>query len=132
MCIDYAWGQRCHVDYGSTLNIGVICRASVNPNGRTLYCNHINFGVSKCLKNPCTLADVTSEFSGIQSIILYDNGDSVKINNDTDLIFTGKSGQPYALHSILSTKGIIAPDYEDITQFEVVSGNPIITMYNLR
>ncbi|OQB10548.1 MAG: hypothetical protein BWY21_00307 [Parcubacteria group bacterium ADurb.Bin216] len=132
MYTDYAWGQRCFIDYGDALNIGVIVNASVNPNGRTLYCNHINFNVGKTVKNPCVLSEVTSEFSGIQSIILYDNGDSVKINNDTDLIFTGKSGQPYALHSILSTEGIIAPDYEDITQFEVVSGNPIITMYNLR
>lgn len=67
-----------------------------------------------------------SGFSGIKYIELYDNGDSVKINNDTDLIFTGVAGQPVGLNKSTANIGFTPEDYEDITQIEVISGNPLI------
>jgi hypothetical protein len=70
----------------------------------------------------------TYGLSGIKYIELYDNGDSVKINNSTDMIFTGTSGQPTAPY--ISTNNVTywdhKNDYADITQVEIVSGNPLI------
>jgi len=66
-------------------------------------------------------------FSGVKYIELFDSGDTVKINNDTDMIFTGISGCPTPLYiSTTQVKYWDKDDYEDITQVEIVSGNPLI------
>ncbi|MCC7573158.1 MAG: hypothetical protein KO464_07185 [Candidatus Methanofastidiosum sp.] len=68
-----------------------------------------------------------NNFSSIKYIEFYDDGDSVKINNDTDLVFTGTNGQPTTLD--ISSNNIYwdtETDYAGITQVEIVSGNPLI------
>jgi hypothetical protein len=67
-------------------------------------------------------------FSGIKYIELYDNGDSVVINNDsTNLTFTGVAGQPVSLfESTNGTDWDTESDYATVTQVDVVSGNPLI------
>ncbi len=65
-------------------------------------------------------------FSAIKSIELFDDGDSIKIDNDANLIFTGSSSQPE--HIFLSSAGVYwdNSDYDGITQVEIISGNPLI------
>lgn len=68
-------------------------------------------------------------FNGIKSITL-NAGDTVKLNDSADLIFSGSTGiitQPY----ISPTLNIfdLANDYGTITQIETTSGSPIFEFY---
>ena len=68
-------------------------------------------------------------FNGIKSITL-NAGDTVKLNDSADLIFSGSTGiitQPY----ISTTWNIfdLTNDYGTITQIETTAGNPIFEFY---
>jgi len=108
---------------GSTINIQI--KSEVSGYGVATKDNYIKI-LGYFDKLPSTITPSTMSTYGLSSvkyIELYDNGDSVKINNDSDLIFTGVSGQPTSV--LVSSKGKVI-DYDDITQVDILSGNPLI------
>lgn len=88
--------------------------------------NYIITLVGKYIQFPSVIDSsimTAKSYAGVRNIELYDSGDSVKINDDSTLIFTGVTGQPTGLNLSSGGKSI---NPEDITQIEVVSGNPLI------
>lgn len=95
--------------------------------GHTLYIQNREYHIGRTIPTGVFTLANESTISTIKHISLFDNGDSIKLNNDANFIFTGLSGQPTT--PINSTTGYsfgVDIDYDDITQIEIVSGNPLI------
>lgn len=117
----------------ATINKTIKLYGKSTAGGTTAYSRNNKVWITdgnKCSIVPSTITTSwlsTNGFSGIKYVELYDNNDSVKFNNDANLIYTGTAGQPVA--PTVSSQNIAwdsLTDYEDITQVDIVSGNPLI------
>lgn len=109
------------IPYGENLGIHA---TRANSGSNSFYISKINARFSKELPSTFTISSLSNIFSQLHHIILYDNGDSVKLNNDTNYIFTGISGAPTEITGLNSSQDEMI-NIDDINQVEIVSGNPI-------
>jgi len=104
--------------------------ATRGENTTNMYITGLKGYVGKMLPSTMTLSNHTDEFSQLNDIILTSASDIVKINNDDDLRFKGIAS---SMISVTRLSGDYSSDkyidIEDITQIEVLGGNPIFQFY---
>ncbi len=100
------------IDYGDT--IYARCRQSMTI--QHIYVNALNYSIIKTVKTPITIANYSDYIDSIISIGLFDTGDIITLNNDSNLRY---SGNPIS-EIYLNLENI------EVTTIEVISGNPLL------